>query len=106
MTSVTKPKTFAAKITAPKNTADEPAHKIRKDTMAPDMGSYEPRKSQEYIEPKKGPSQKWETGPVVRYYEKMIKLNKEKPACNNYKVTSDHFNRLSKSPPSVRINRH
>lgn len=81
-------------------------HKIKKDLATPDMGSYEPTKSQEFIANKTGPSQKWETGPVVRYYEKMQKLSKGVPASNVYKVTPDHFNRLSKSPPSCRINRH
>ena len=80
-----KPRVFACKIVEAKE-GPEVGKKIKKES-GPDMGSYDIKKGQELCEPK-GFSQKWDTGPVVKFYEKMIQLKKKVPASNHYTVTS------------------
>ena len=82
-----KPKSFAASITQPKTKKEDLTHKIKKDS-GPDMGSYEPRRSLDFLDNKDGPSQKWQTGPVIRFYEKTLKIHKDNPNMATYKVTS------------------
>ena len=102
LTDMIKPRVFAAKIVETKE-GPEVGKKIKKDP-APDMGSYDVKKGQEHCETK-GFSQKWDTGPVVKFYEKMIQLKKKVPGSNHYTVTNQAFSRLSLSPPSIRTRR-
>jgi len=50
----------------PKIKREDLRKKPKKD-LNPDMGSYEPTKSQNYTA-KRGFSQKWDTGPVKKFY--------------------------------------
>ena len=99
-----KPRVIAPKIYEPKVKREDLRKKPKKDS-APDMGSYEPAKVAKALH-KQGLSQKWDTGPVVKFYEKQVKLSKHVPSCNYYKVTTDAYNRLSRSPPSIAMKRH
>jgi len=69
------------------------------------MGTYEPTKSIKYIE-RKELSQKWDSGPIKKFYDIEINRAKKVPAPNFYEVTDGAFNRLSKSPNSIRVRRH
>ena len=69
------------------------------------MGSYDSTKAYKYTM-KRGFSQKWDSGPVKKFYEIDIKRSKKVPSCSYYTVTNDAMNRLSKSPPSIRMRRH
>lgn len=106
LTTMIKPRCKYTKIFEVKETAQE-ANRIKpKKTHEPDVGSYEAPKAKDYLENKTGYSGKVTPSPFVRFYEPNLKQRKYVPAPSHYKVTSEHFNRLSKSPPSLRTRRH
>ena len=100
-----KPRTRSTKIYDPLVKREDLHKKPKKDPL-PDFGSYETEKSFNFTAKASEFSQKWMTGPVVRFHEGPVKHTKHVPSSSHYKVTTDHFNRLSKSPPSLRTNRH
>ena len=105
LTALTKPRTRQTKIYDPLVKREDLHKKPKKDPL-PDFGSYEVGKSFNYTAKASEYSQKWMTGPVVRFHEGPNKHKKHVPAASHYKITKQHFDRLSKSPPSLRINRH
>ena len=100
----TKPRIHVTKIPDPLVKKEDLGKRPKKSTD-PDMGTYEPTKAFKYTV-KRGFSQKWDTGPVVKYYERDIKRSKIVPSCSQYTVSKDALDRLSKSPPSIRMKRH
>lgn len=104
LTSATKPRVLTSKLQEPKIKKEDLGKKPKKDT-GPDMGTYEPTKSIKYIE-RKELSQKWDSGPIKKFYDIEINRAKKVPAPNFYEVTDGAFNRLSKSPNSIRVRRH
>ena len=79
--------------------------KKTKKSTDPDMGTYDATKAFKSTT-KRGFSQKWDTGPVIKFYEGEIKRSKKVPSCSYYDVTNEALNRLSKSPLSIRMKRH
>ena len=104
LTQSIKPRILVTKIPDPLVKKEEWGKRPKK-SNDPDMGTYEPTKAFKYTV-KRGFSQKWDTGPVVKFYEGEIKRSKKVPSCSQYTVTNDALNRLSKSPPSIRMKRH
>ena len=104
LTNAVKPRLLTSKWQEPKVKREELRAKPKKDPN-PDMGSYESSKCLSYIE-KKGFSQQWDKGPVLKFYESAVKHSKKVPACSHYNVPTDALNKLSKSPPSIRTRRH
>ena len=104
LTGATKPRIFSTKIHDPLVKKEDLGKKPKKSNL-PDMGSYDSTKAYRYTM-KRGFSQKWDSGPVKKFYEIDIKRSKKVPSCSYYTVTNDAMNRLSKSPPSIRMRRH
>ena len=104
MTGPTKPRIFVTKIHDPLIKKEDLGKKPKKSTD-PDMGTYDSTKAFRYTM-RRGFSQKWDTGPVIKFYEGELKRSKKVPSCSYYTVTDDAMNRLSKSPPSIRMKRH
>ena len=100
-----KPRTRSTKIYDPLVKREDLGKKPKKDT-GPDFGSYEADKSFNFTAKSPEFSQKWMTGPVVRFHEGPVKHTKHVPSASYYKVTTQHFDRLSKSPPTFRTKRH
>lgn len=105
LTFLNKPRHLDTKIIPPKLTVEEAAAKPKK-SQDPDMGTYEAPKSKDYFKDQTGFSGKLSTAPFQKFYEQTIKRSKLTPAPSHYKLTKDHFNRLSRSPPSIRTMRH
>ena len=100
-----KPRTLITKIYEPTIKKEDLGKKPKKDPL-PDMGSYDTKKGFEYTRDRSYPSQKWSTAPVVKFYEQNIKRTKAVPSCSHYVVTDKAVNKLSRSPPSIRVRRH
>lgn len=100
-----KPRTLATKIYEPLVKREDLYKKAKKDPL-PDFGSYNTEKSFNYTAKSSEFSQKWLAGPVKRFHEGSVKHSKHVPSANFYKITTQHFDRLSKSPPSLRSKRH
>lgn len=100
----TKPRVLVTKIPDPLVKKEDLGKKPKK-SSEPDMGTYDATKAFRYTQ-KRGFSQKWDTGPVVKFYEGEVRRAKKVPSCSHYVVTNEALNRLSKSPPSIRTRRH
>ena len=59
-----------------------------------------------YTTDKTGPSQKWLTGVRNSVVDPEVKRTRGNPTPTYYKVNTDAYDRLSKSPPSIRTRRH
>ena len=104
LSALVKPKIYATKIPDPLVKREDLRMKPKKDA-GPDMGSYEAPKVLKELETK-GISQAWSNAPIIKFYDSQIKHAKKVPAAGHYKVTSEAINRLSRSPPSIRMRRH
>ena len=87
-----------------KEGVDERQSKPKK-VSGPDMGTYDLSKEFDFKEPGKN-SQKWAPPAKGTIYDPIYKHSKGVPAPSHYKITPDHFARLSRSPPSIRVMRH
>ena len=99
-----KPKIFKYKFVPAKGGPDT---SIRpKKTNEVDVGSYNPLPSFEYVQDRTGPSQKWLTGKRESVVDPEVRRTKGNPNPAHYKVKMEAYDRLSKSPPSIRTKRH
>ena len=105
LTNLVKPRILETKIHPNKLTAQEVAKKPPK-SKDPDMGTYNAPKCIDHFTDKTGFSGKLSSAPVPKFYDMAIKKSKGVPAPTHYKITQNHFNRLSRSPPSIRTRRH
>jgi hypothetical protein len=102
---VVKPKIYEHKITKPGKDA-EPFHLRPKKSNAPDMGTYQHSKQFHSTQTRKVSTEKWVNVKKPSYLDPVMKRSKGAPAPSTYKVTMDHYARLSASPPSIRPRRH
>jgi hypothetical protein len=100
----TQPRVFALKIKEPKETSPANAYRIIK-SKNPDMGSYQKDGIDKLVRPKSF-ALIISTNPKKPFYTTDINRSKGRPNAATYRVDPKVFNRLSKSPPSIRTRRH
>ena len=105
MPEVTRPRVMHYKFPPTTQTATE-ARAAPKKSNLPDMGSYTVINAFNYTQRRKGPSQKWGTLERKSVVDNAVKATKGKPTPTTYKVSMQHYSRLSPSPPSIRTRRH
>ena len=104
LTACIRPRVQCIELKSPKVKREDLGKKPKK-ANGPDMGTYDPSKGLKAVEPRVIGAE-WKDNPVIKYYEHDIKRSNNVPGTGHYTVTQAMYNRLSKSPPSIRIKRH